>query len=176
MHVGLDCRSSTELEKTETKHLEGIHRVSHWHPGKNYWLHRCLSQTYLLVLKVSWKGKGGSVVHCWNKDLVAEILGVVMGLSCHRAYHFWQQCLPHSTDCWLQGWKDSDQEQPARQEKQPHKAEIQPHLSTGCPKLFLSSESHLYTHSLTWPLPTEGQNPALPTSVKVQIPHTRKPT
>lgn len=176
MPVGLDCRSSTELEKTETKHLEGTHRVS-----------RTLAPRKKIIdfidsepdLPASFEGspakaKGWLWFTVGIRTWWLRYWGVLMGLSCHRGCHFDNNVCPHSTDCWLQGWKASDQTT-NKAEKQPHKAEIQPHLSTGC----LNSswaQSHLYTHSLTWPCPPEGQNPALPTSVKVQIPHTRKPT
>ena len=61
------------------------------------------------------------------------------------------------------------------QTKQPERQEHSPtHQQTRCLKLYWA-HSYLKTHPLTWPWPSEGQDPAPPTRGQAPVPATRKP-
>ena len=66
--VGLDCKTFTKLEETDTPLLEGTNNTL-WAPGtrrKEQWLHRRLTQTYLWVLEGLLRSRELAEVHHRN--------------------------------------------------------------------------------------------------------------
>ena len=163
----LDCRRSTRLGETETPLLEDAHKFSHaLGPRAKQWLHRnCARPTC-----GSWRFSGGGRSQLWltvgARTLVVKTPGNIHWCELW-GHHFGTKMWLHQTACRLQCWNAFSQTT--------NRVGTQPHPSVdGC----LNSSwhhSHLQTHPLTWPCPTDTQDPSPPTGGQAPVPPIRKP-
>ena len=108
--------------------------------------------------RVSWKVKGVAVVHCGDKDPVAEILRSTHGCELSQRLPFWQQCLSPSNRLLAPGLEGLRPNNQQGRKTAPQGRNTAPPINR-LPKVFLTSEPPLNT-LLDMVLPTRGRKPS----------------
>lgn len=136
--MGLECRKSTGLGKTETSFLVGTHMVScALGLRAKQGLHKNLGQTYLWVLEGLQGMQKSAVAHRGARTLRWRPQGIIIAMSSLGGWHI-GKILPHPTACRHQCWEAPGQTT--------NRVGTQPQLSAKMlPKVILSTQPALIT-------------------------------